>query len=589
MRILATAFFLLSSTTVFSTPAFDLETALANLPPERPATLRIPEGTWRLPDTGLVLRKLAQITIEGEGAGATLLSTNYERHTLAIDNCSQLTLRNLTLDCEQLPFTQGTITSVDPEKRSFTFDIHDGYPNLDGLYAKASSFHLFSPKGTGPEALSPRWKDNAPDYYAPRIQPQGLRSGVLQFTPQATGFENIATGDRIALPVKRAVAILMTGSAGVKMEDVTIHSASGAAVIIRFCEDAGHYTRLRVIPGPPPAGATEPRLLSTCADGFNVAYTRRGPVLDRCEFAYQGDDSVNLHGVVLPVLKWIDDRTYLSMRPQKHEPFDRLLRSGDAVRFLRGPSYAIIGEARIDRIESVEESFDEWAPKARALWPTFPPPKGISFFRIRLDRTIPEVPADTWSEIPASSAPGYVIRDSYFHDHRARSLRLMTEDGLIERNRFERIKGVAISIGPEFALWREAGWARNIVIRGNTLISIGQGENLRRSDSYTTGAISVISNLQVGLPGSPATHPPCNQNILIDGNLIDGCSLDGISVCAASDVRVTNNTIRDVNRHPSPEAGRLLNLNTGSPISVTDAVAEISGNYIEPRAPIADP
>ncbi len=51
----------------------------------------------------------------------------------------------------------------------------------------------------------------------------------------------------------------------------------------------------------------------------------------------------------------------------------------------------------------------------------------------------------------------------------------MASDGLVLNNRFDRIKGCAISLGAEFSYWREAGWSRNLVVSGNQIRDVARG------------------------------------------------------------------------------------------------------------------
>lgn len=49
----------------------------------------------------------------------------------------------------------------------------------------------------------------------------------------------------------------------------------------------------------------------------------------------------------------------------------------------------------------------------------------------------------------------------------------MASNGVIENNRFERIKHAAITVGAEYGYWREAGWVENIQIRNNRIRDVG--------------------------------------------------------------------------------------------------------------------
>ncbi|MCW0219965.1 MAG: right-handed parallel beta-helix repeat-containing protein, partial [Prosthecobacter sp.] len=177
------------------------------------------------------------------------------------------------------------------------------------------------------------------------------------------------------------------------------------------------------------------------------------------------------------------------------------------------------------------------------------------------------------------SAPGFSISDSYFHDHRARGLRLMSNDGLVENNRFERLKGVAITVGPEYAFWREAGWCSHIVIRGNRIMDVGQGTNLQQRTSYTTGAITVMGRVE---PQKENTRFFLgNEKIQIVDNEINGCSVNGISISAAKEVTVRHNTLKRVNLVKNPKMGADYGLTEQKPISVQQAETAVEGNQIE--------
>ena len=85
-------------------------------------------------------------------------------------------------------------------------------------------------------------------------------------------------------------------------QDVTFLAAPGCAYLGRYMRGDNYY-RYTIKPGPPPPGATQPRLISTCADGLNIAFATKGPTIEGCHFSFMGDDSVNLHGVTFAVLE----------------------------------------------------------------------------------------------------------------------------------------------------------------------------------------------------------------------------------------------------------------------------------------------
>ncbi|MFA5688050.1 MAG: right-handed parallel beta-helix repeat-containing protein [Kiritimatiellales bacterium] len=562
---------------VLMSSSLEIETStpvgtLTALSPGRAAQVNIVPGVYQLPAAGLRLNGLTDVTIQA--SNVTFIATDPQRTAISLFNCTNVVFHGLTLDYDPLPFTQGTLTAVDTNSYTADFTIHAGYPDLDEVYL-SNRVHLF-------DAVSRRWKPGAPDYYIIRIEPVNSRQGRIFFRQTDSGFPLVAPGDHIALNIRNAGAVYVReGCDNVCFEDVTIHTAPGIAMMIRFAESAGKFNRTNVIPGPLPDGAVEPRLLSSCADAFNSGYTRTGPVLTDCEFSFMADDGINLHGVTLPVLKWEDSRTCISMRPSA-DPFQKILRPGDTIRFLREPDYRLVASNRIASISLTSAPDDvDWYSIMTNTWSSVST-VNHAFYRIVLEQE-PELDDFSTPELfidaPAVSSAGYEIRNNYFHDHRGRGLRLMAGNGLVESNRLERIKGAAISLGPEFISWREAGWVNDITVRNNIIQDVGQGLDITFPASYTLGAISVFARV---LPQAAQTVYYCgNRNITITGNTINGCSLDGISVVAAYNTLIESNTIQNVNQKLVPTAGSSYGLQPGKPINVLfSEETEIRDNHI---------
>lgn len=547
---------------------FDLPAILAAAQARGTRVVLLQPGNYRLPAQGLKLEKLKQFTIEGNGA--TLVAINREAPALRILGCESLTLRNLQIDYDPLPFTQGKVTAVDAKKRSAEVKLHDGYPGVEVLVPANGSFvdarlQLFRSDVAA-------HKPGSPDYAVARFDKSGDRTVSVFFPDWQIGVDKIEVGDRVTLSSRAAEGVTIRQSRDVVMENVSIWSAPNVALLVRSNEDGGTFRRVRLAPGPTPVGATEPRLMSACSDGLNIADARVGPVVEGCEFAFQGDDGINIHGPTLPIIKKIDDRNFLTMLPWKNNHIDAMTRSGDVIRFLRAPSYSVVGEGVIRQINVVKESPEAWMAKVREIWSMLKiSSERVTFYRITLDRCPPGVEAGMFCDLPALSGSGFLIRNSSFHDHRARGLRIQTSDGVISNNTFERIKGCAISLGAEYAFWREAGWSRNVIITGNRIIDVGQGMNILLPDSYTPGAISIIARTDEG----DKTPFQGNQNIVIEHNTIERCSVAGISVTKARNVQVRWNEIREVWLGVPQDKKTPRNS-----IVVSDATVEISDNLM---------
>lgn len=537
------------------------------------AELTLTPGSYRLPKGGLELKKLKNRTLHAEGV--TILGTDLTTTALRLLACENVTLTGLTVDYDPLPFTQGRLTAVDAAARTADFEVSAGYPDLADAYLEEKNLHLFEPGETA------RWKAGVPDYYPKKIERLSARKGRLVFSEKAAGFDHLVVGDRLVLNVRGKQGVLVgEGCSGLTFKNVTVHAAPGIGILVRFAEEAGTYENVRVTPGPRPAGATEDRLFSTSADAFNAAYVRKGPLLKNCDFSFMGDDAVNLHGVMLPVVKWLDDRSFVAMRSHWSDRFDRLIREGDEIRFLKEPMYEVTALAKVLKVDYLIDPEESYEADIQKIWPRHKEEGKPAIYVVHLDQPVTGVAEGDFCDIPATSAPCFRISDCYFHDHRARGLRLMSNDGMVENNRFERLKGVAITIGPEYAFWREAGWCSNITLSGNRITDVGQGTNLLQPESYTTGAITVMGRVL------PQKEKTCfyhgNQDIFISGNEIDGCSVNGITITAAKGVKVMNNQIRRVNSVKKPKMAADYGLTEQQPISVQQAEATVEMNQIEP-------
>ena len=75
----------------------------------------------------ILLVNLDGFTLQGE-PGTMLILKDPSHEGVLMLGCRNTTVRNLAIDYDPLPFTQGTITAVDQAANSFTWKIDTGYP-----------------------------------------------------------------------------------------------------------------------------------------------------------------------------------------------------------------------------------------------------------------------------------------------------------------------------------------------------------------------------------------------------------------------------------------------------------------------------
>ena len=375
------------------------------------------------------LRKLDGVTIDGNGAKLVMTRPV---HALRLNGCRNATVKNLTIDYDPLPFTQGVITSVSPDFRQIEFTIDEGYPDLTAAYAVGHP-HLFQKDGKS-------WKLEAADLYG-KTEILDARHGRFRANKPEPA---LAPGDKLALNMRKNGAVYLTACGPIRFENLTIYTCPSLGFCNRFSEGGDELVNVKLTRGPRPEGTKADRLLSTCADGLNYAYIRRGPKLVNCDFSFMGDDSVNLHSVALPVVRVLNGTTFDTLRPYKAEGFPRIIRPGDKLRLLDPSDYSVIGEAVIESFRPSPRKYDRETLK-KFYFNRGDGLRDWTAYEVKLAPGGTAVKEGQFFDIPAIGANGFEIRDSYFHDHRGRGLRIMASGGVIENNRFERIKHAAIT------------------------------------------------------------------------------------------------------------------------------------------------
>jgi len=548
----------------------NLQQLLDDAVKSRATVIRLPKGRVEIAGK-LALKNAAGLTIEG--AGTTLVFTDCSGTAWSFFSCKNITLRGFAIDFDPLPFVQGRITKLSKDGKVYEFEVAKGYPGLRKEDQKSyRQGYIFEPHRR-------RWKPWVPDLYARKVEIVDARHGrfIMGYAPP--GHELIEVGDRLVMTLRLGSAIRMNDCENVRIEDVTFLAAPGAAYLGRYMRGDNYY-RYTIKPGEPPPGATEERLISTCADGLNIAYATKGPTIEKCRFSFMGDDSVNFHGVTFAVLATPGERELLVAWPYSTEYLGTVIPKGAVVRRLQPGNYAVVGTAKLASFMPLKETTPEQMAAIQKVWPRGKKGRG-TVFRLVLETPLTAQPGD-YLDIPASNAPGFVIRDCEFTDHRARGLRIMASHGVIERNVFRRLKHSAITLGAEYAFWREAGWVEDIVVRDNVIEDVGRDTAMLASRAYSKGAINVFvrRDRESKLPLWPG-----NRHLVIEGNTIRDCPAAAIRIRGAQDVQIRGNRIENVFYRPGKGAGSEtpLAIDVDQSEDVTVAGTVVSGLGEEPK------
>jgi len=487
--------------------------------------LVIPAGTYRLapPDHGpvhLVVDGAEDLELVADGV--TFVCT---RRTRAINlrACRNVTLRGLTIDYDPLTFTQGRVITVAEDKSWIDIRIDAGYPRMPW-----KRIDLIDPRT--------RYRKHGMPFLwgttATMVEPDVVRVSLRRIGEAA------AVGDLASLSAGNEAGgvchgvVLERCAGGMVLEDVTIHCAPGMGIVEGGGDGGTRLSRVRIVPGPKPAGATEDRLLTTSWDGILHASVRRGPTVEQCRIEHCGDDSWSVSAADLLVLKCDGCAAVLAPRsPVDLRPGDRLVTALDAP-CCKVTEVRSVARDRAGLDQVVKARLEQAKPWT--LWKV-----GWECLAVRLDRE-PAWKAGTSVLCPDCRGDGFVFCDNRLHS----SGRVLVKagGGRIEDNVLIDPHGIMVC--PEVPPEAAAG-IQNLVIRNNHIFQ--SGYFCPSPWSTQAGAISVTcSGPAEGRRGfrSPAVF----ENVVIENNTLE--QVGGVSLCvtSAKNLLIRDNHFRETHR-----------------------------------------
>ena len=216
----------------------------------------IAPGVYRLsPEAGQnVIWTLSDVQdVEIIADGVTLIGTKLTR-ALQIDHCRNVTLQGLKVDYDPLPFTQGTVVAVAPDKSWIDIKIHDGYPRQP--YARIDVIDpqtRYRKKGM-PFLWGTKAEMSAPDTVRITLKNIGEAAVIGDLASLSTGQENGGVPHGITIE----------NCASVTLRDVTLHCAPGMGILEADGEGRAQFFGLQNRARP----QTTRRHTGTLADNF---------------------------------------------------------------------------------------------------------------------------------------------------------------------------------------------------------------------------------------------------------------------------------------------------------------------------------
>lgn len=485
----------------------------------------IPPGHYRFHPQSLAnfaLKNVENFTIEA--TNVTFWLYPFQRvDGIVLDHCRNVTIRGLTVDYYPTTYPQGLITAINAEKGYIDFKLDPGYStplDVPGQLANAKILHYDLNGNMIPSRLD--WVRETQDLgnREYRVFPKGGWAYKMQ--------TQVVAGTRMALAGRTLrMAFNIKESAQCKLDGVTIYASPHMAIIEHLGEGGHTYYQCRVIRRP-----DTNRVLACNADIFHTGGTKRGALIDHCEFSHSADDLINVQGF-LSMVEGQPTPESVEIICQLESTFP----AGTSLRFYDFTSLNFKAEAKVVECTPVEEPAKVQTAQNMIRDKQLASLKPLLLARVKLDRKVALSRYDFVSDNYRVS-PGTTIRNSYFHDGYTRGIILKCTNGVIENNRLDNIGicSINISIDPHFM---EGPLPTGIIIRNNTITRNGYPDLVSNGSwTYAVGAISITTEGKKGLPLLPT-----NFDIQIIDNTITNSVNGGIFVSNTAGGSVLRNRI----------------------------------------------
>lgn len=504
------------------TPArdFDLQGFIQKAIKAGQKRIEVPPGRYRVTPRGgvhLLFDKLADITVIADGVEMVCTET---RPALIFKDCTNVHVKGLTIDYDPLPFTEGRIVALAPDKSWIEFEIIDGYPEtqLD------ERVEIFDPATHELRRETGGW--------AKVFEPLGnhrYRIAKPLGYHFAADWDTEQVGDILATrncfpDGAKGHAVNSTRCTGLELEDVTVYASSDFGFVENYC-DGSTYLRCKVDRRPPetdPVKRGFPRMRSLNADGFHMANAKKGPSIIECTAKFQGDDCVNIHGFYQLVTRCSGNELRVVMLQ------DQKIAPGDPVEFLpmegKRPPDAVALKVEPDA-EPMTGAETEFLKKIKL----FPAHKAwllggkAPFYKITLDRPV-TLPMGSAICSGNSVGNGFLVKDCDFGYNRSRGILIKASHGQVIGNTITHGWMAAVLVSPEY-WWLEAASSSDVLIRGNKIVGcrrpaieiVAPGGNGKPLPSGAHSNISVIEN-SITESEWPNINVTSTDHLVIKGN-----------------------------------------------------------------------
>lgn len=498
-----------------------LDAALEALEDAPGSSLVVEPGTYRFapPDSGepephFKVEDVRDATIEGNGA--RFVMTDPSRAAFHFLGGTDVTVRNLTIDYDPVPFTQGTVTGLSGDAETLTLELDEGYPLLSHPMfdvAQGVTGTIHTADGQFISGLPQQGGLHV--RFASMTSRSDRRFDLTRSTPINT--QGLSVGRRMAVTARRTFGVSFTNVVRPTVEDLTVRTAPGMAIKTVLCD--GPVVRGATVAPPPDSD----RLIGSVADGIHVYDAREGPTIEGCHLDRVGDDGIAVDSLLLRVTGLHDERTVAVDGGSLKD-----VRRGDVYEVMAPNGVRKGALPAVSDVTYLESYANPWVPAH---------PETLAFEEAVGDA----VEAGDFLANRATTNPGFVVRNNVVRDTIANSVRVSSGPGLVEGNRLDgcSLNGIWMrcDTSGRFAPKR---WTNDVVIRDNRITRSGLAYF---AAAHTSGVHAVYWPAE----DVEVAERPHRNIVLADNDVVDTAAAS-VRLEDAEGVRVESNRMASPNQ-----------------------------------------
>lgn len=502
--------------------------ALEKCPKTGPTTLVFPKGTYDFfagdsPRTLFSVEDRRMLTIDGRGS---LFMIHGVAGLFSFGACSDLAIKDLTIDMDRAPFSMGRVVAV--EGNHFDVEVFPEYPVKGGETVGAFMDY---------DAMTRLPLRHGLDEYYTVEKTELLREQVLRVELKHEARIKPGALALLRHQVYGPCMLYCSRCSDVTVKNVTVHTAPGMGFIGSVCTNIT-LERFRVMPKP---GSGRP--MSATADATHFGGCKGTIRLDGCEFEGMGDDGVNIKsGLYLSMKRKVDDHTVLAAHNLKMIDVPD---PGDVMEISHVDDLLPYATATVKKAEVGDD-------------------KQI---RIEFSKPLPQALKDGDVFGNATRTPKVRISDCQVRNNRARGMLIQTRDVVVEGCTFRNCTGPGVLVLTEVTYFFESIGTRNVTVRGNVF------ENCNYGAAIGPGALCAVAYLKdMAYPPQPGVH----KNVIFEGNTISRCDNSAIFVAGVDGITVKGNRVGNACGDPTAPTG------SNAIFVMSSRAIRVEGNSVEP-------